>query len=141
MNKNPSVLQRGHLAIGVIVLAAFVVSGLYLRYKAPSIYLGDEVSHMMFRANHIYILMAGLVSISIGRYVTPVESKFGKTMQSIGLGLILAASGVLVYAFTLEPALGSMQRDRTTIGVVMLAAGTVLHVLSGFGGKKAGSSE
>jgi hypothetical protein len=50
--------------------------------------------------------------------------------------LILAASGTLIYAFTLEPALGSMQRGRTAIGVQMLALGTLLHVLSGFPGRR-----
>ena len=132
-----SVLRITHLVIGILVLTAFSISGLYLRYTAPSIYLGDEVSHMMFRANHIYILMAGMVSIVLGRYATQAENKYARMMQSLGLGLIMAASGVLIYAFTLEPALGSMERPRTAMGIQLLALGTLLHVLSGLLEKRA----
>ena len=133
MSKTPSasILKGAHLVIGFAVLAVFSASGLYLRYKAPYIYLGDEVSHMMFRANHIYILMAGFVHVWVGRYVASVESKNGRFMESAGLGFAMAGSVVLIYAFLLEPALGSFERTRTVLGVALLFAGTVLHVLSG----------
>jgi hypothetical protein len=107
------------------------LSGLYLRDKAPSVYLSDEVSHMMFRTNHIYILMAGIANVAIGRYVVMLKDKGGRWMQSFGMGLMMVASGVLIYAFTLEPLLGSMERPRTMLGVFLLAGGTLLHVLSG----------
>jgi len=129
--RKPQIIKRAQLTVGWITLAAFALSGLYLRVKAPSVYLGDEVSHMMFRANHIYILMAGIANVAIGRYVVEISDKRGRWMQSFGMGLMMAASGVLLYAFTLEPMLGSMDRPRTTLGVFLLAGGTLLHVLSG----------
>jgi hypothetical protein len=120
----------------------FAASGIYLRDKAPSIYLGDEVSHMMFLANHIYILMAGLANVAIGRYVVPVADKNGRLMQSLGLATMMAASGVLIYAFLAEPALGSFERLRTQAGVILLALGTALHVFSGIpGGGTAGNKK
>jgi hypothetical protein len=91
---------------------------------------------MMFIANHIYILMAGLVNVALGRYAVQAQSKPGQLMQSIGLGAITVASILLMYAFTLEPMLGSMDRPRTHIGVVLLAIGTLLHVLSGIPDRK-----
>jgi hypothetical protein len=123
-------LKRAHLTVGWITLAIFAASGWYLRVQAPSVYLGDEVSHMMFRANHIYILMAGIANVAIGRYVVPMKNSSGRWMQSFGMGLMMAASAVLIYAFTLEPLLGSMERPRTELGVFLLAGGTLLHVLS-----------
>ena len=130
-NPNPHVLKYSHLAVGWITLAVFAWSGMYLRYTAPSVYREDNVSHMMFVANHIYILMAGLANITIGRYVVGAKGQLGKVLQSLGMGMMMAASGVLIYAFTLEPMLGSMDRPRTQIGVVMLAGGVLAHVLSG----------
>lgn len=130
-NPNPHVLKYSHLAVGWITLAVFAWSGMYLRYTAPAVYQGDNLSHMMFVANHIYILMAGLANITIGRYVVPVEDQFGRLLQTLGMGLMMAASGVLIYAFTLEPMLGNMDRPRTQIGVMMLAGGVLAHVLSG----------
>jgi hypothetical protein len=129
--RKQNVLKKAHLAVGWLTLAAFAVSGMYLRVKAPSVYLNDEVSHMMFRANHIYILMAGIANVAIGRYVVEAKDFRARFLQSFGMGLMMAASGVLIYAFTLEPLIGSMDRPRTTIGIVLLAAGTLLHMLSG----------
>ena len=48
------------------------------------------------------------------------------------MGLMMAGSVVLIYAFTLEPMLGSMDRPRTQIGVFLLTGGTVAHILSGW---------
>ncbi len=104
---------------------------MYLRVKAPSIYVTDEVSHMMFRANHIYILMAGIANVAIGRYVVEATDFRARWLQSLGMGLMMAASVVLIYAFTLEPLLGSMDRPRTSIGIFLLAGGTLMHMLSG----------
>ena len=133
-----SAMRRAHQIIGGVTLAVFAVSGIYLRVKAPSIYLGDEVSHMMFIANHIYILMAGLANVAIGRYVMPVEDKNGKLMQSVGLATMMAGSGMLIYAFLTEPSLGSFERVRTQVGVILLTIGTAFHVFSGLPGHKKG---
>ena len=133
-----SAMRRAHQIIGGVTLAVFAASGIYVRVKAPSIYLGDEVSHIMFIANHIYILMAGLANVAIGRYAVPVEDKNGRLMQSLGLASMMAASGMLVYAFLTEPALGSFERVRTQIGVMLLTLGTALHVFSGIPGQKKG---
>ncbi len=86
---------------------------------------------MMFRANHIYILMAGIANVAIGRYVVEATDFRGRWLQSFGLGLMMVASGLLIYAFTLEPLLGSLDRPRTSLGVFLLAGGTLLHMLSG----------
>jgi ABC-type transport system involved in cytochrome c biogenesis permease subunit len=133
---NQKILKRAHFTVGWLTLAAFAASGVYLRVKAPSIYLGDEVSHMMFRANHIYILMAGIANVAIGRYVVEAKDVRARWMQSMGMGLMLASSALFIYAFTLEPMLGSMERPRTTLAVFLLAGGTLLHVLSGILDKK-----
>jgi len=129
--RQQKVLKRAHLTVGWLTLAAFAASGMYLRDTAPGIYLSDQVSHMMFVANHIYILMAGIANVAIGRYVVEATDFRARWMQGLGMGLMMAASGVLIYAFTLEPMLGSMERPRTALGVYLLAAGTLLHVLSG----------
>jgi hypothetical protein len=126
-----TILKRAHLIVGWLTLAAFAVSGIYLRVTAPAIYLNDQVSHMMFVANHIYILMAGIANVAIGRYVVEAKDFRARGMQSLGMGLMMAASGVLIYAFALEPMLGSMERPRTALGIFLLAGGTLLHVLSG----------
>ncbi len=127
-----SILKKAHLIVGWLTLAIFAASGVYLREKAPSVYLGDEVSHMMFIANYIYIFMAGLANLAIGRYISPLENKVGKQLQTLGMGLMMAGSVVLIYAFTIEPMLGSMDRPRTDIGIYLLAGGIAAHMLSGW---------
>jgi hypothetical protein len=136
-----SILKGAHLTVGWLALGIFALSGVYLRVKAPSVYLGDELSHMMFIANHIYILMAGIANVAIGRYITPLENKLGKQLQTLGMGLMMAGSVVLIYAFTLEPMLGSMDRPRTHIGIFLLAGGMVAHMLSGMPEEKKGKKK
>lgn len=120
-------LARAHRAVGLLTLAAFIASGVYLRVALPAPDDSNLWLHLASRSNHIYLLMAGLLNLTLGLYVSPAARP---RVQAIGSALLLAAPAVLGAAFLREPSTGSLSRPLTRAGVVMVAVGIVLHAVS-----------
>ena len=49
-----------HLLIGLVGFAAFLGTGLYMARHFPGAYASDEAIRYMYRANHVYLLLASL---------------------------------------------------------------------------------
>ena len=64
-----------HLVVGGIVFVVFLSTGGYMQNRFPGIYHGNEAIRMMFRANHIYILLASsAASGSVAPAINPNAS-------------------------------------------------------------------
>ena len=60
----------------------------------------------------------------------PKEAGWRRAAQRLGSLLLLAAPVVLVAAFFIEPARGAPERPLTTLGMVLLLGGIVMHALA-----------
>src|SRR5258706_15772198 len=58
-----------HKITGVLTVLIFLGTGQYMRLNGPALFQSDPTVRMMFRSNHIYILMAGLINIGIGSFI------------------------------------------------------------------------
>jgi Na+/melibiose symporter-like transporter len=119
-----------HLIVGGIAFVVFLSTGGYMQNRFPDIYQGNEVIRMMFRANHVYILLAALLNLGIGCYLVVRAAGWRRRLQWLGSLLILICTGLLVAAFYQEPMRGSFERPLTTGGIFFLFLGTLLHALS-----------
>jgi hypothetical protein len=120
-----------HIAVGVLVLVAFLLTGQYMDYlHVGSGALGDA-TRMMFRSRHIYVLLAGLVNLAVGSYFVPRVGVRRKALQLSGSILVLAAPLLLLAAFFKEPWLPGLRSSFTLPAIIMLAVGTLLHAFSG----------
>ena len=129
-------MKRVHRVAGVIALAVFLATGVYMRTHFPGIYRGDAGIRMQFRASHIYILLTALLNIGIGTYFFPQAQRWRRVLQRLGSILILPATPLVIAAFFYEPPRGSMQRPVTLLAVILLLAGTLSHLASGVSGEK-----
>jgi hypothetical protein len=123
-------LRRIHIVVGLVAVAIFLASGVAMLLMFPAVYQSNQAIRYLYRANHIYILFAGLLNLAIGAYVSPSHAPFRRITQLWGSVLLLPAPFVLVWAFTVEPIHVTPSRPLTLAGVVLCFAGVGFHFLA-----------
>ena len=121
-------MKRLHLILGLCTIAAFIGTGVYLKLALPELIERDHALRFTHRANHVYLLLAGLVNVVAGIYLAPHPKRWRRAMQSIGSGALLAAPAVLFIAFLLEAPSVSAVRPFTSVGLLIAFAGTLAHL-------------
>ena len=114
-----------HLLVGIGGVLAFLGTGAWMATHFPAAYSGGETIRYMYRANHVYLLLASLVNLAIGMYRGLSRPGWRGNLALAGSALVLAAPFVLLYAFFVEPAHGVPERPATLIGAVVLLAGVL----------------
>src|ERR1044071_6629446 len=122
-----------HRVIGVVKVLILLGTGAYMRLKSPGLFESDQSVRMMYRSTHIYILMAGLINVAIGSYVTVSQERWRRILQLAGSGFVLIAPGLLIWAFFYEPATKTLERPLTLPCMLLLLIGTSSHLLSAVG--------
>jgi hypothetical protein len=120
-------LRKFHFYFGLTLFAGFIFTGLYMRFNFANVPHENIPVRMMFRANHIYILLASLIHLLISFVNTTATKKFLELTGSI---ISIVATVTLFIAFFIDPITNSLQRDITRLSVVGLFAGTILLLLN-----------
>ena len=124
-------MKRLHLWVGAVALFVFLLTGQYMDYLHVRTGVLGETARVMFRSRHIYLLLAGLLNLGVGSYFSDRERGWRRGLQLLGSALVVAAPVLMVAAFFAEPGEPGLKRHFTLPAVVTLAAGTLLHALSG----------
>lgn len=111
-------------------MLVFLGTGVFMSLRFPDLYAGNETIRFLFRANHVYLLFAGLINILPGLYFTPSESPGKAAIQKGGSWLILIAPVLFFAAFVVEPMQASPMRPLTLTGAFASLIGVGLHALS-----------
>lgn len=123
-------MRRIHLAWGIAALAAFAASGqVMLRHVPPMHLLSDDV-RLMYRSRHIYLLGSGIANVLLGLYVVPLRVAWRRFLQYLGSALLLAAPVLLGLAFLVETGHGIDRSWRSSLGLKVMLAGTILHFVA-----------
>ena len=123
-------MRRFHLILGLVVVIVFLLTGQYLEYVHNRL-LPDGM-RMLYRSRHIYFLLAGLLNLSLGFYLTPRPGGWRRTLQMVGSMLIVLSPVFLLTGFFLEPGWGPEKTSIAPLGIFAIAIGTLLHLLSGW---------
>ena len=128
-------MRRVHLAFGILVVIAFLLTGQYMdKYYNHMVGVPDGM-RLLYRTRHIFILMAGLLNLGIAAYFTRRLQLWRRALQYLGSGLIFTASILFIVAFFYEPGLSGLYTPLSHWGTYSISAGAVLHLLSGLGQK------
>ena len=120
---------RIHRWIGLGMMVLFLASGFYLKFRTPP--AGeDEVVHFLYRANHVYFLLVGLVNLTLGMYLTQATRTWPRRFQRAGSLLLVVAPFVLGAAFVIEPPRADPFRPLTSVGVMAAVIGVILHMIA-----------
>ncbi len=92
-------LQKLHLLTGSVGFFLFLVTGAYMNNNFPVLYDGDDMVRMMYRANHIYLLLASLVHVMCGLSMPIASSNRWCWIQGLGSALLVIGFVLLLVAF------------------------------------------
>lgn len=85
---------------------------------------------MMFRANHIYLLLSAAVHGVLGLYLQRASSRVASKFQTLASLVLIATTGLFLAAFFLETAAGNFERPITYFAVVFTVVAMGLFCLS-----------
>lgn len=122
-------LNAIHRLVGIVAVAVFLLTGIHMRLNFPTLYAANEIIRYMYRANHVYILFAGLLNIALGSYLVLREDGWRRKLQIAGSLLILLSTALLIAAYFHEPPRSSPEKPMTTLGVLLMLGGTLSHML------------
>ena len=124
-------MKRFHLIFGLVMLAAFLLTGQYMDRFHEHLRNMADGPRMLYRTRHIFILFSGLLHLGIGTYFRYRLDAKRRLLQIIGSLLATIASVLFIIAFFYEPHLTRLYAPLSKAGVIMIAIGAVLHALSG----------
>jgi len=124
-------MKKVHLIFGVCVVIAFLLTGQYMDKHFNHMVGVPEAPRLLYRTRHIFILFSGLLNLVIGVYFTYRKENWRRTIQLVGSLFIFAASFLFVIGFFYEPNLSNLRTPLSHDGAYLIAAGAVLHVISG----------
>lgn len=124
-------MKKVHLIFGVLVVIVFLLTGQYMDKHFNHMVGVPDAPRLLYRTRHIFILLSGLLHLGIGAYFTYRVEAWQRTMQLLGSLFIFAASFLFVIGFFSEPNLSNLRTPLSHYGTYAIAAGAVLHVLSG----------
>ncbi len=119
-------LKLPHALVGVLTLMLFLLTGLFLSVRFPDAYAQNIAVRYQFRANHIYVLMSGLLNLMAGALRPPRRGRPQGVLEACGGIGLLAAPAVFVAAFFVEPPRGVSFRPLTLSGVVLALVSVLL---------------
>jgi hypothetical protein len=131
-------MKRLHRLVGLFGIAAFLATGVYMRRHDPALHSLDSATRLLFRSRHIYLLLASLLNLNLGTYLSSSPARWRRKFQSTGSVLILAAPFVLLCGFIVEPRLTDLRPSYTQPAIIGLVVASLLHAV---GGSDAGRSK
>ena len=96
-------MKRLHLIMGLAMLVVFVLTGQYMDKFHEHLRNTPDTARLLFRSRHIYILLASLINIVLGVYLTQHPAGWRKGLQTLGSMLLRVAPAMLLYAFLPNP--------------------------------------
>lgn len=126
-------IRRMHLWVGVASLAAFVGTGLYMRLALNQLQGQTETVRMLFRSDHIYLLLSAIVNTMLGLYLRQSTTAWRSTLQTAGSLALLAGPPIFLTAFCQEPWLTGLARPWTRPGLFLALGGCLGHLVANAG--------
>ena len=132
-------MKRFHLWFGLAVVVVFLLTGQYMEY----VHNRDlpDGPRMLYRSRHIYLLLAGLINVSLGIYFHRQPKGWRRNLQTAGSILLVLAPFPLLAGFFYEPSRGAASTMIAPIGIFATAIGTLLHLISGWQRKRGSSGK
>ena len=121
-------MARVHRLAGLGIVLLFVATGVWLRFPGQAVIDQDEAIRFSLRANHIYILFAGLVNIAVGMNPPIPAVTWRRRLQLVGSALLLVAPLVLLTAFIVEGPQAQAFRPITEAGVILMFLAVMCQV-------------
>lgn len=124
-------MKRFHLIFGLVVVIVFLLTGQYMDRFHNHLQGMNDGPRLLYRTRHIFILLSGLIHLGLGSYFQYRLHPWLRILQILGSAFITIASILFMIAFFYEPKLDRLYAPLSLCGMILIAVGTLLHLLSG----------
>lgn len=123
-------IRRLHLALGLITLIAFVLTGQYMDRYHGHLHDMAPAPRLLFRSAHIYLLFSGLLNCAVGLIALPPPEIWRRVLIVIGSLILLTTPPLFLLAFFKEPWLENLARPYARLAIYGATAGVLLHLMA-----------
>lgn len=126
---------RPFLTIGILALATFIGTGVYLRANLDSLDAMPVAVRHTHRANHVYILFTALLNLVAATSNRVTAPGIKRHVAGVSAILILASPVLMTTAFVLERSNVSPDRPLTAVGIFAAFVGAIGFVVGRMHGR------
>ena len=127
-----------HLAVGLIAIVAFLITGMLMSAHEPPVMKMDWDQRLLFNSRHIYLMSAGLTNLAMGVHYALPAARVWRAAATLGSPLALGSAVMLFFAFFAEPMAGRSPGGLSGYGLFALFGGVMLYALASLAGRRAG---
>jgi len=120
-----------HYWLGAAGVVVFVLTGQYMDIYHDHLQGMADGPRMLYRATHIYILLASIINLVLGVYMSEPGGRIRKAVQHVVSVIVLVAPFLLLAGFFTEPNLADLQRPYSRPALFGLFGAAVLLSLTG----------
>lgn len=120
-------IRGAHLIFGFTLFIVFLLTGQYMDRNFNHLADMTDLPRALMRAQHLYILFAALINITLGCYLTFSKDKLVRTFQIFGTILIVVATIMLVYSFFIELPSDHIERPICRQALYLMLGGVLGH--------------
>lgn len=129
-----------HLAIGLLLFAAFCITGRMMRLDFPDKDLISPELRILMRSRHIYILFNSLIWLVLGVYLRINAQVLQRALQYAGSLFLLISAGFLLSGWYIESYQLEHSSDISREGIYLSLAGVGFHLIGGIRRDATGSA-
>lgn len=122
-------LRQVHLATGALALAAFALTGQYMHWGLGHLKGLPDVTRLLYRSAHIYLMFSGLCNLLAGIYCPEIAKPWARRIRLAGSSLLLVSPALFLLSFFSEIPLG-VERPLLRLGILASFGGVLLHTAS-----------
>ncbi|MDW3651361.1 MAG: hypothetical protein R8P61_30060 [Bacteroidia bacterium] len=122
-------LKKLHFFGGILFLIIFILSGQYMQHAFNGLQDLELFERMVFRAEHIYLLLTSLIHLSMGTYLRPYKRIPQEYIQLFSSFLMFLATASFLYSFFHEMPSSEIERPFSRMGLYLMLAGVSFHGL------------
>jgi hypothetical protein len=125
------IYKRLHYWTGLAGIIVFLLTGQYMDIYHEHLRGVADGPRMLYRATHIYIMLASIINLVLGVYLSEPQGRMGRVLQRLVSIVVLLAPLLLLAGFFTEPNLADLQRPYSRPALFGLFAAAVLLSVTG----------
>lgn len=129
-------MRRSHLIVGYAGVIVFILSGQYMDRWLGHLAGMADLPRMLYRSGHIYLLMASLLNLALGLYLSEADGGWRRIVQRVGSVLVVVAPILFLVGFTQESARTDFERPWAGPAIHGLFGGVLLMAIAGSGRRR-----
>ena len=120
-------LLIAHIALGMVGLTAFVLTGQYMDLVHGHLHHMSDGPRMLYRSAHIYFLWSSLLNLVLGCYGRFSERPALRWLQGGASLAVLAGPPLLLYSFFVESQALDLARPHAWWATFLALGGVLSH--------------